>query len=191
MDRKVIAHVDTVNTGSYVVGVYIKPHRSSVMAPLIALIVVSVLARLAGRFGWTRTTTWADALRPGVAAMFVLTGVAHFVGPMRAEMVQMVPPLVGHGEFWVAFTGIAEICGAVGVLLAPTRRLAAAGLIVLLVAVFPANVYAIMNDIRLPGAPPTSLWFRTFEQLVFLAAVSLAGFGNPVRDEAERALATG
>jgi hypothetical protein len=56
------------------------------MAPLIALVVVTLLARLAGSRGLARDyfATWSGALRAGVAALFVVTGCAHFVG-LRAQ----------------------------------------------------------------------------------------------------------
>ena len=50
----------------------------------------------------------------------------------------------------MAFTGLCEICGGVGVLPERTRVAAGWGLIALLVAVFPANVYMLVRD--WPGA---------------------------------------
>jgi hypothetical protein len=54
------------------------------MAPLIALVLVTLLARL---YGWRRGGGYfgslSGALRAGVATMFVLTGIAHFVGCAR------------------------------------------------------------------------------------------------------------
>src|SRR5271166_2773526 len=55
------------------------------MVPAIALLVVTLAARLAGWLGWHYTDTWAAATAIGLAAMFVLTGVAHFVQPRRAD----------------------------------------------------------------------------------------------------------
>ncbi len=152
------------------------------MAPLIALVSVTLLARLAGiaKLAPRYFGTLSGALRAGVAAMFVVTGVVHFVY-LRADLEQMVPPVFGDPSFWVTFTGIAELAGAVGILLKPTRRWAAAGLALLLVAVFPANVYAALNAIPLGGEPATPLLLRTLEQVVFLTAVLWAGFGDRVR----------
>jgi hypothetical protein len=45
--------------------------------------------------------------------MFVLTGVAHFVGK-RAELVAMVPPFLPAPELLVTVTGVLELTGAVG-----------------------------------------------------------------------------
>ena len=151
------------------------------MAPMIALVVVTLLARLAGsrNLGRGYFATLSGSLRAGVAAMFILTGGAHFVG-LRADLIKMVPPMFGNPGLWVTLTGLAEFAGAVGILLPATRRLAAAGLALLLLALFPANVYAAIHQIPFGGEPATPLLRRSIEQLVFLAAVLWAGFGDRV-----------
>jgi uncharacterized membrane protein len=50
---------------------------------------------------------------------------------------------------WIS--GAAEIVGGVGLLLPEFRRAAAYGLTLLLVAVFPENVYAAVADVSFPG----------------------------------------
>jgi uncharacterized membrane protein len=146
------------------------------MAPLIALVVVTLGARLYGFRKGGRFGTVSGALTAGVAAMFTLTGIAHFTG-LREDMIKMVPPAFGHPGFWVTFTGVAELAGAIGILLPRTRRWAAAGLALLLVAMFPANVHAAVSHLTFGGKPATPLIPRILEQLVFLAAVLWAGFG--------------
>ena len=150
-----------------------------VMAPLIALISVTLLARLAGALKIARGffSTLPAALCAGVAAMFLLTGGAHFIG-LREDLMRMVPPALGNPGFWVTLTGIAELAGAVGILIPATRRLAATGLILLLLAMFPANIYAARHQIALGGEPPTPLPLRSVEQVFYLAAVAWAGFGR-------------
>ncbi len=145
------------------------------MAPLIVLVVVALLARLAGWRGLGRGyfATWSGALRAGVAALFALTGSAHFIG-LREELMRMVPPAMGDPGFWVTFTGIAEFAGAVGILIPAMRRLAAVGLLLLLLAVFPANVYAATHNIPFDGEPATRLLPRIVEQMVYMAAVVVA-----------------
>ncbi|WP_394830228.1 DoxX family protein [Pendulispora rubella] len=149
--------------------------------PLITLILVTLLARLAGwrRFGGERFSTLSGALRAGVAALFVLTGTVHFVG-LRAELMKMVPPVFGDPGFWVTVTGIAELAGAIGILLPATRRAAAAGLLLLLLAVLPANVYAATHQVTFGNDPATPLLPRLLEQLLYLAAVAWAGYGPSV-----------
>ena len=115
--------------------------------------------------------------RVALALMFLFTAFAHF-NWMRADLVRMVPGFVPNPEFWVTFTGIAEIAGALGLVIPRFAPLAAAGLTLLLFAVFPANVHAALSGLTLDGKPATPLALRTVEQIIFLAAVVVAGFGR-------------
>src|SRR5262249_6135864 len=136
------------------------------MAPLIALIVVTLLARLTGALKLDRGyfATLPAALCAGVAAMFLLTAGAHFIG-LRADLVRMVPPGLGNPGSWVTLAGVAEIAGAIGILIPATRRFAAVGLLLLLLALFPANAYAAKHQIMLGGEPATPLIQRSIEQI--------------------------
>ena len=86
-----------------------------------------------------------------LAAGMVLAGVMHFVRPERYESI--VPPYLPWPAALVGVSGVCEI--ALGVLLAVprTRRFAAWGLIALLAAVFPANVYLYQHQELLPAPP--------------------------------------
>ena len=117
------------------------------MVPLIVLVAITLLARLAGQFGAPPLRDWTAATRVGLAVMFCFTATAHF-NSMRPDMVRMVPPAILNPEFMVTFTGICEILGAVGLLMPRTRRVAAVGLILLLVAVLPANIHAALSGIE-------------------------------------------
>jgi uncharacterized membrane protein len=103
----------------------------------------------------------------GLSALFVTAGVFHFLRPK--PFVRIVPPQLPAPEALVAVSGAAEI--ALGLLLLPhlTRRPAAWGLVALLVAVFPANVYMA----RIPGGglglPQWTLWARLPLQGVLIA----------------------
>jgi uncharacterized membrane protein len=135
--------------------------------PLIALVGVTLALRTAGAVGVRRLRLWPVALRGGLATMFVLTGMAHFVG-LRAELVSMVPPALPNPGLLVTVTGLLELAGAVGLLLPRTAPWAAGGLTALLVGLFPANVYAALNGIT--TSPEDALVPGTLMQLVFLAA---------------------
>lgn len=137
------------------------------MEPLIALVAVTLLLLAAGALGVQRLRPWPVALRGGLSAMFVLTGVAHFVG-MRDELVAMVPPALPEPELLVTVTGVLELAGAAGLWWARTRPWAAGGLAALLVVMFPANVYAALEGIG--GQTADYLLPRTLMQIVFLAA---------------------
>jgi len=133
--------------------------------PLIALVAVTAVLLVAGAAGVKRLRPWPVAVRGGLATMFLLTGAAHFVG-MREELVAMVPPALPAPELLVTLTGVLELAGAAGLLLRRTAPLAAACLSLLLVVMFPANVYAAQLGTSTPLLP------RTLMQVVFLAATA-------------------
>ncbi|HWX74847.1 MAG TPA: hypothetical protein VNZ05_06050 [Solirubrobacteraceae bacterium] len=94
-----------------------------------------------------------------LGAFFIAAGINHFVVPGAYR--QIVPPrLQRRAASVVAVSGVAEIAGGVGVLLAPTRRAAGVGLIVLLAAVFPANVYMARAPERFARIPSWALYLR-------------------------------
>ena len=144
------------------------------MAPLIVLLVVTLIGRATGQLGVASLKSWPAAIRVGLAVMFLFTAVAHF-NSMRSDLVAMVPPFIPNPELMVTFTGIAEILGAVGLLIPRTRRLAALALIVFLVAVLPANIYAAQAGLTLRGAPVTPLVPRVALQILFIALLWWSG----------------
>lgn len=144
------------------------------MVPLIVLVVVILVARAAGRLGVPGVWDWAAATRVGLAVMFFFTAVAHF-NSMRADLIAMVPPFVSNPGLIVTFTGIYEILGAIGLLVPRTRRIAALALILLLLSVLPANIYAAQAGVTLRGAPPTPMIPRIAIQMVLIAALWWSG----------------
>ncbi|HSI94414.1 MAG TPA: DoxX family protein [Jiangellaceae bacterium] len=150
------------------------------MASLITLVLVTLILFAAGAAGVRRLRPWPVALRGGLAAMFVLTGVSHFVG-MREDLINMVPPALPEPALLVTITGILELAGAAGLLWRRTAPWAAAGLSALLVGMFPANVYAAVEGLTLGGAPAMALVPRTLMQLLFLA-VTLSVVGYHLRE---------
>ena len=144
------------------------------MAPLIVLAVAIVLARALGQAGIVSLRDWAAATRAGLAVMFCFTAAAHF-NSMRADLIAMVPPFVPNAGFMVTFTGVCEILGAIGLLLPQTRRLAAVALIVMLVAILPANIHAARAGVTLRGAPATPILPRVALQGLFIGLLWWSG----------------
>ena len=150
------------------------------MIVVVTLIVGTLAARRVGLLGpqsWDYLDSWPKAVAVGLAAMFVLTGVAHFVNPLRRDMIAIVPPRLPAPAALVTITGVLELLGAVGLMYPPTRAAAACGLALLMVLMFPANVYAA----RMPDAPTsmaTRLGPRTVEQVGFLGGAVVAGLGG-------------
>ncbi len=137
------------------------------MAPFVILAVVTLVLLAAGTLGVSRLRPWPVAVRGGLAAMFTATGVSHFVG-MRDVMIDMVPPDIPAPGLWVTVTGVLELAGAAGLLWKRTAPLAAGCLGLLLLAMFPANVYAAREGVL--TAWDDQLLPRSILQVVFLAA---------------------
>jgi uncharacterized membrane protein len=139
------------------------------MAVLLALLIGSATARIAGWLGVAYVDSWPKAIAVGLAVMFVVTGIAHFAPGMRRDMIAIVPPALPTPGLLVTVTGVLELLGAAGLLFPPTRVAAAACLFVLMLAMFPANVYAA----RMPNPPKSMtsrLSVRSGEEVVYLAA---------------------
>ena len=78
-----------------------------------------------------------------LSAFFIVGGVLHFVFP--AAYAGIMPPwLPWHAEL-VVISGVCEIAGGVGVLLPRTRHVAGWGLILLSLAVLPANAQMLLD----------------------------------------------
>ncbi|HTR73527.1 MAG TPA: hypothetical protein VMG80_08015 [Solirubrobacteraceae bacterium] len=100
-----------------------------------------------------------DRSRMALSAFFVSAGVNHFVMPKPYEAIVPASIKDDAGRL-VALSGAAEIAGGIGVLLPGARRLAGLGLIALLAAVFPANVYMARNPEHFKRIPRWALYAR-------------------------------
>jgi uncharacterized membrane protein len=90
--------------------------------------------------------------------LFVIAGANHFFN--SAFYVSIMPPYLPWHRALVYVSGMAEI-GLGGLLMIERwSRLAAWGLIALLIAVFPANVHMAMHPEQYAWAPPLMLWLR-------------------------------
>ena len=108
-------------------------------------------------------------LRWVLTAVMVAAGANHFYNP--APYLGMMPDALPAHVLLVQISGIAEILGGLGLILPQTRRLAAWGLIALLVAVFPANLNMALNHLPLgtTEVPGWALWARLPLQLGLIA----------------------
>lgn len=84
-----------------------------------------------------------------IGASFMLAGILHFLKP--AFFVQIMPDYIPRHTLMVYLSGVAEIAGGLGILLPEVRFEASIGLILLLIAVFPANIDMAVKSIRKRG----------------------------------------
>ena len=120
-----------------------------------------------------------------VAIAFIGAGANHF---RSAEFYRrIIPPQFPAPSALVVISGLAEIAGGIGLLIPRLRCAAGWGLIALLIAVFPANVYmAVVRDrfadLHLPG---WAFWARLPLQGVLVAWVWYVSIHR--RDHAQHA----
>jgi uncharacterized membrane protein len=88
-------------------------------------------------------------MRVLLAIFFIAAGITHFVIP--SAYIRIVPPLLPAPGLLVILSGIAEILGGLGLLFPYTQRAAAWGLVLLLIGVFPANIYMAVAHVSAPG----------------------------------------
>lgn len=120
-----------------------------------------------GALGVDALSTCPEVVAWALAAMFLFTASAHFT-KTRDDFVAMVPTAFPKPDLLVSLTGILEALGAVGLLIPTTRGLAGLCLVLLLVAMFPANVSASRRRVPRRGRAPTPLLLRIPMQLLFI-----------------------
>ncbi len=108
-------------------------------------------------------------LRWFLGIVFVLAGANHFV---NAELyLKIMPPFLPAPLFLVYLSGVFEIVLGAMLLFPKFKCLAAWGLIALLIAVFPANIYMATNASLFREYSPTALYLRLPLQIVLIALV--------------------
>lgn len=113
----------------------------------------------------------AGTSRIVLAALFAFAGTMHFVIP--GQYVDIMPPALPWHRELVYLSGALEIAGGIGLLVPRTRRAAGIGLVLLLIAVWPANLQMLLNA-RAAGASAASqaaLLLRLPLQLLLMAWV--------------------
>lgn len=102
---------------------------------------------------------------------YAVAGLLHLLA--TPTYMRAVPSYLPAHRMLVVISGLAEIAGGVGLLVPENadgqpRRAAAWGLVLLLVAVFPANVTMIAEHARFPQVPLWAAWLRLPLQLPLL-----------------------
>jgi uncharacterized membrane protein len=107
----------------------------------------------------------SEPFRYVMGLFYAIAGVTHFLAPRRFK--RIVPPQFPRPQTLVYVSGAAEILLGIGVLFERTRRASAWGIVALLIAVFPANVYMATDDLaaelvpeRFADAARIAAWVR-------------------------------
>jgi len=95
--------------------------------------------------------------------LYIGAGTLHFIATPMYE--RIMPAYLPAHHVLVLFSGAAEILGGLGVIVPGRRRAAAWGLVCLLVAVFPANLWMAQHPELFPTGPVWAMWLRLPLQL--------------------------
>lgn len=93
-----------------------------------------------------------------ISLFFFAGGLAHFV--FTDFFVMAMPDYLGYHQELVLISGIFELAGAMGILVPKTRFCAGCGLIVLIAAVYPANINMALHPEQYPEIPRLLLYAR-------------------------------
>jgi uncharacterized membrane protein len=74
-----------------------------------------------------------------MSGIYIFAGIMHFIVPRQFE--KIIPPYIPAHRRMVYLSGLFEILFGIGLLIEDTRSLSAIGIMLLLIAVFPANLY--------------------------------------------------
>ena len=80
-----------------------------------------------------------------MSLMYIFIGTKHFTDPQY--FINITPPQIYYKSFTVYFTGVLEILGGALILNKRTRKFGAYTLIILLIIVFPANIYLYVSEV--------------------------------------------
>lgn len=106
-----------------------------------------------------------------LAFFFCYAGFLHFKVP--AQFAKIVPPFLPGPYLLVWVSGVFEILGGLGILIPQVRAFAGWGLVALLLAVYPANIYMAISGVKIFGFPSEEwmAWARLPLQFVLIFLV--------------------
>ena len=97
---------------------------------------------------------------------YIMAGTNHFINP--DWYVRIVPPILPFKTAIVYISGILEIILGTLLIFPKTRFIASWGLILLLVAVYPANIYVALTNGEVMDTTPLIAWGRLPFQFVLI-----------------------
>ena len=102
-----------------------------------------------------------------MSIFYAIVGIKHFTNPLW--FVKIVPPVLPYKFALVYISGFFEIVFGVLLLFPTLRHVAGWGLILLLIAIFPANIYLAQTNGAALNTTPLIAWGRLPFQFVFIA----------------------
>ena len=115
-------------------------------------------------YGW-----WKKLVLFGLAAFFINVGIDHFINP--DFYLSIMPPAFPMHLEAVYISGFFEILGGICVLIPSLRIIAGWGLVGLLIAVYPANLYLAFNETPQEAIGISAFaasWIRLPIQFIFI-----------------------
>ncbi|MEO9469700.1 DoxX family protein [Parasphingorhabdus sp.] len=115
-----------------------------------------------------RDSAWVIFFRLLLVLFYLVAGIMHIISP--GGFLAITPNWVPYPDQVVFFTGVAEIAGAIGLLIPPTllpkiRYAAGIGLALYALCVFPANINHAVNNLAIGGS--TATWAYHGPRLLF------------------------
>ena len=140
------------------------------MKPLIILLSSFVICLLVIKIV-NKEYDWAWSGRIAMSIMLLFTAIGHFA--FTRGMSMMIPKFIPYKEIFVHLTGIFEILLAISLLIPRLKYKSAWTLIIFLLLMLPANIYASINNINyqkgtFDGNGLAYLWFRIPLQFLFI-----------------------
>lgn len=98
--------------------------------------------------------------------LYVLAGINHFINPRL--YIKIIPPYFSNPKLLNKLSGLAEIIVGIGVCIPIISSISAVGIMLLLIAVFPANIYMYQNEKARLGLPKWITLLRLPLQLLLI-----------------------
>ena len=108
---------------------------------------------------------WKKLALFSFSIFFISAGIDHFTN--KEFYLSIMPPAFPLHLEAVYISGFFEILGGIGLLFARLRKIAALGLLALLISVYPANIYMALTPEAFPDIPLFALYFRLALQFLF------------------------
>ena len=110
---------------------------------------------------------------------FILIGIEHFREPQK--FVDIVPKYMPFALFLVYLTGVIEIIGGLGIIYPETRELTGRLMVLLLLAIYPANFNMWINDIPYNGTRLTTQGHLVRLSVQILLIIGALGFSGDLQ----------